>query len=78
MDFENERNYRTIEDKTLSVLGGFAKLENYESALDLYFMYFSRRHDLYMQFYQAAENYWGVQPQNAFALLACSKRNTNS
>lgn len=74
MDFENERNNRIKEDEILSVIGGFAKLENYESALDLYFMYFSRRHDLYMQFYQAAENYWGVQPQNAFALLAYLKK----
>lgn len=74
MDFETGKNNQSIDDEILSVLGGFAELSNYESALDLYFMYFAKRHDLYMQFYHSANHFWGVQPNNTFAVTAYLKK----
>lgn len=74
MDFETGKNNQSINDEILSVLGGFAELTNYESALDLYFMYFAKRHDLYMQFYHTANHFWGVQPNNTFAVTAYLKK----
>lgn len=74
MDFETGKNNQSITDEILSVLGGFAKLTNYESALDLYFVYFAKRHNLYMQFYHTANLFWGVHPNNTFAVTAYLKK----
>lgn len=74
MDFEAGKNNQSINDEILSVLGGFAGLTNYESALDLYFMYFAKRRDLYMQFYHTANHFWGVHPNNTFAVTAYLKK----
>lgn len=74
LDFETGKNNQSISDEILSVLGGFAELTNYESALDLYFMYYAKRHDLYMQFYYTANHFWGVHPNNSFAVTAYLKK----
>ena len=52
LDFENKSNIG-ISDELLSMLDGFARLDNYETAIELYIKY-------YMQFYQSAEQYWGI------------------
>ena len=59
LDFENKSNIG-ISDELLSMLDGFARLDNYETAIELYIKYYMKRPDLYMQFYQSAEQYWGI------------------
>lgn len=51
---ETGRNYQSVSDEIITVLGYFADTENLETALDLFFQYYLRRPDLYIQFYHAS------------------------
>lgn len=47
-------NYQNITDDIITILSGFSYLENIDTALDLFFQYYLKRPDLYIQFYHAA------------------------
>ena len=54
-------NYnKSIDDDILIILGGFAYLDNFESALDLYFNYFLKRPDKFKSFFNAFLSFYSV------------------
>ena len=52
-DINNKKNYHNISTKEIEILCGFKYTENFEDALDLLMLYFTRRPDLIMDFYFA-------------------------
>lgn len=54
------KNYQNIQDDVIKVLGGFADTENVDAALDLFFQYYLKRPDMYMQFYHASTSFFSV------------------
>lgn len=62
---ENGKNFQSVSDDIINILGGFAYLENLGSALDLFFQYYLKRPDLYMQFYHAATSSFSVDKHSS-------------
>lgn len=60
IDTESGKNYPNVSDEIINILGGFADTDDLPTALDLFFQYFFKRPDLYMQFYHAANQYFGI------------------
>lgn len=50
-DVEKNKNYQVIKTKEIEILGGYKYTDNFEDALDLLLLYFSKRPDLVMDFY---------------------------
>ena len=65
IDTESGKNYNSISDDVISVLGGFSYLENLDMALDLFFQYYLKRPDLYMQFYHASTSLFSIDKNSA-------------
>lgn len=61
IDTENGKNYCRIDDDILTILGGFANSTDLESALDLFFKYYLKCPDKYIQFYHACVSYFGIR-----------------
>ena len=61
IDTEKGKNYSNINDDILAILGGFASSADLDAALDLYFLYYLKRPDMFMQFYHAAIVYYCIQ-----------------
>lgn len=61
IDISNGKNYQNVDDELIQILGGYADTENIDSALDLFFEYYSKRPDLYIQFYHAIDLYFGIK-----------------
>lgn len=61
IDTENGKNYQSVSDEIINILGGFADTDNLPTALDLFFQYFLKRPDLYIQFYHAGNQYFGIK-----------------
>ncbi|MEG0362064.1 MAG: hypothetical protein RR602_10560 [Longicatena sp.] len=59
-DTEKGKNYQTVEDDIIKILGGFADMSDLPTSLDLFFQYYLKRPDLFMQFYHAANLYFGI------------------
>lgn len=59
-DFQKDRNNNHISNNVLEILSGFAESPELKSALDLLFQYYLKRPDLYMQFFHAIVNGFGV------------------
>lgn len=59
-DFQKGRNNNHISDNVLEILSGFAELPELKSALDLLFQYYLKHPDLYMQFFHAIVNGFGI------------------
>lgn len=57
---EDGKNYQNVRDDVIKVLGGFADTENIDAALDLFFQYYLKRPDMYMQFYHASTTFFSV------------------
>ncbi|MCF0133323.1 MAG: ATP-binding protein [Blautia sp.] len=55
------KNYVSVTDDIISILGGFAERENVDASLDLFFEYYSKRPDLYIQFYHSAVLSFGIK-----------------
>ena len=62
---EDGKNFQSVSDDIINILGGFAYLENLDSALDLFFQYYLKRPDLYMQFYHAATSSFSVDKHSS-------------
>ena len=60
IDTETGRNNQRIDDDIITILGGFSDTDNMETALGLFFEYYLKRPDLYMQFYHASIVYFSI------------------
>ena len=47
-----------VNNDIINILGGFYRCENYADAIELFFMYYSKRPDLYQEFYTAVKQYY--------------------
>lgn len=61
IDTETGKNYQSVEDDILTIIGGFADTDNFESALDLFFKYYLKRPDLYIKFFHTFSTYFSVR-----------------
>ena len=62
---EEGKNYQSVSDDIITILGGFSHLENLDAALDLFFQYYLKRPDLYMQFYHASTLFFSIDKNSA-------------
>ena len=60
IDTENGKNYQYITNDIIKILGGFADMSDLPTACDLFFLYYIKRPDLYMEFYHAVNLYFGI------------------
>lgn len=61
IDTEKGKNTRHITNEVIEILGGFADMPDLPTALDLFFQYYLKRPDLYMQFYHAVNSYFCIK-----------------
>ena len=60
IDTEKRKNYRHVENDIIKILGGFADMTDLPTACDLFFQYYLKRPDLFMEFYHAVNIYFGI------------------
>ncbi|WMJ78701.1 MULTISPECIES: ATP-binding protein [unclassified Sedimentibacter] len=60
-DTEKGKNYQNVTNDIIIILGEFADTPDLPTALDLFFQYYLKRPDLYMQFYHAVIRYYGIK-----------------
>ena len=60
IDTEKGKNYQNVTDDIIKILGGFADMADFPTACDLFFQYYFKRPDLYMEFYHAVNLYFGI------------------
>lgn len=60
IDTNSGKNIESVNDDLINILGGFADTQNVDAALDLFFEYYLKRPDLYIQFYHAVTLYFGI------------------
>lgn len=60
IDIEKIKNYHYAENDIIKILGGFADMTDLPTACDLFFQYYLKRPDLFMEFYHAANIYFGI------------------
>lgn len=65
IDVESGKNYESVDDDIIRILGGYVYSDNYEAALDLFFEYYEKRPDLFIQFYHAINLYYGVKRESS-------------
>jgi len=70
IDTEKGKNNQSVTNEIIEILSGYANMEDLPTALDLFFQYYLKRPDLYMQFYNAINLYFGIQKDsNAFGYI---------
>ena len=52
IDTEKGKNYQNVTDDIIKILGGFADMIDLPTACDLFFQYYFKRPDLYIEFYR--------------------------
>ncbi len=60
IDTEKRKNYQHAENDIIKILGGFADMTDLPTACDLFFQYYLKRPDLFMEFYHAVNIYFGI------------------
>lgn len=60
IDTEKGKNYQSVTNDIIEILGGFADMTDLPTACDLLFQYYLKRPDLYMEFYHAVNRYYGI------------------
>ncbi len=60
IDTKIDKNYQNVSDNIIKVLGGFADMVDLPAALDLLFLYYSKRPDLFAEFYHAINSFLGI------------------
>lgn len=60
IDTDRGKNYQSIDDDILSILGDYADSEELDCVLDLFFKYYLKHPDKYIQFYHAINVYYNV------------------
>ena len=64
-DIEKGKNYQSVTSDIIKILGGFADMTYLPTACDLFFQYYFKRPDLYMEFYHAVNLDFGVNKGSA-------------
>lgn len=65
VDTEKGKNYQNVTNEIIEILGGFAGMTDLPAACDLFFRYYLKRPDLYMEFYHAVNLYFGINKDSA-------------
>ena len=65
IDTDEGKNYQNVTDDIIKILGGFADMRDLPTACDLFFQYYFKRPDLYMEFYHAVNLYFGINKDSA-------------
>ena len=60
IDIEKGKNNRHVENDIIKILGGFSDMTDLPTAYDLFFKYYLKRPDLFMDFYHAVNIYFGI------------------
>lgn len=60
MDVNKNKTHQSVTDDILQILGGYANTTDLNDALDIYFKYYLKCPNLYIQFYHAANLYYNV------------------
>lgn len=60
VDTEKRKNYHHVDNDIIKILGGFADMDDLPTACDLFFQYYLKRPDLFMEFYHAVNIYFGI------------------
>lgn len=65
IDIEIGKNYQNIDDEIINILGNYSNTPDIKTALDLFFQYYLKRPDKYIQFYHACVVYFGIQKDSS-------------
>lgn len=65
IDTEKGKNYQNVTNDIINILGGFSDMADLPTACDLFFQYYLKRPDLYMEFYHAINQYFGINKDSA-------------
>lgn len=60
INIEKGKDYNNVTNDIIKILGGFADMTDLPTACDLFFQYYFKRIDLYMEFYHAVNLYFSV------------------
>lgn len=60
IDTARGKNYQSIDDDILSILGDYVDSKELDCVFDLFFKYYLKRPDMYIQFYHAINVYYNV------------------
>ena len=60
IDTKKGKNYQSVDDDILTILGGFANSDDLDCALDLFFKYYLKRPNKYIQFYHTINIYFNI------------------
>lgn len=63
IDPNERKNYISINDEIIAMLGGFANTSNLDAALDLFFEYYLKRPDMFIQFYHSVIIRFGINSE---------------
>lgn len=66
IDTEKGKNYQHVKDDIIKILGGFADTTDLPTACDLFFQYYLKRPDLFMEFYHAVNIYFGIHRDSVY------------
>ncbi len=59
-EIQKGKNYQSVSDDILTMLGGFADTTYLDEALDLFFMYYSKCYGKFLQFYHTVQTYYNI------------------
>ena len=59
-EIQKGKNYQSVSDDVLTMLGGFADTTYLDEALDLFFMYYSKCYGKFLQFYHTVQTYYNI------------------
>lgn len=65
IDTEKGKNFQNVTDDIINILGGFADMADLPTACDLFFQYYLKRPDLFIEFYHAVNLYFGINKDSA-------------
>lgn len=60
LDTQKGKTNNNVSDDIIRILGGFSNTEEFKTSLELFFKYYFKRPDLYIQFYHGTCNSFGV------------------
>jgi hypothetical protein len=66
IDINKGKNNQNVTNDIINILGGFADMTDFPTALDLFFQYYLKRPDLYMDFYHAINIYFSINKNSAY------------
>lgn len=66
IDTKKGKNYQYVENDIIKILAGFANMVDLPTACDLFFQYYLKRPDLFMEFYHAIKLYFGIHRDSLY------------